>query len=274
MDETPKTTLRRPSRAPLVVAILVVLGAAGFWASRRFGGRTEQTPPPAAPASPAGEAAPATSPAAPPPVQAADLGTNVSDAEARALADTVSPSELYRRTLAQGEVVRRAAVLIDNLAEGVSPRKQLEPLRPERPFAVQRRGAETIIDPVAYARYDAFADAIASVDAREAARVYRSLHGILQLAYRALGYPDASLDAVTARALGRIVAAPVVEGDVPVVEREGVFVFQDERLEGAREVEKHLLRMGPRNTRLVQAKARELLEALGLPPSGAAGAVR
>jgi hypothetical protein len=64
------------------------------------------------------------------------------------------------------------------------------------------------------------------------------------------------------------------EGDVPVAEREGVFVFQDERLEGAREVEKHLLRMGPRNTRLVQAKARELLDALGLPPPGSAGAVR
>ncbi|WP_242338301.1 MULTISPECIES: DUF3014 domain-containing protein [unclassified Anaeromyxobacter] len=264
MDETPKTTLRRPSRAPLVVAILVVLGAAGFWASRRFGGRTEQTPPAAAPASPAGETSPAASPAAPP-VRAADLGPNVSDPEARALADTVSQSELYRRTLAQGEVVRRAAVLLDNLAEGVSPRKQLDPLRPERPFSVQRRGAETVIDPASYARYDAFGDAIASVDAREAARVYRSLHGVLQLAYRALGYPEASLDDVTARALGRLAAAPVVEGDVPVVEREGVFLFQDERLETAPQVEKHLLRMGPRNTRIVQGKARQLLEALGMP---------
>jgi len=31
-------------------------------------------------------------------------------------------------------------------------------------------------------------------------------------------------------------------------------------------VEKHLVRMGPRNGRIVQAKARELLAALGLPP--------
>jgi hypothetical protein len=54
------------------------------------------------------------------------------------------------------------------------------------------------------------------------------------------------------------------------VEREGLFVYEDERLERAGAVEKHLLRMGPRNTRLVQAKARELLEALGLPPSRAA----
>ncbi|WP_242344281.1 DUF3014 domain-containing protein [Anaeromyxobacter terrae] len=264
MQETPRSSLRKPSRVPLVVAILVVLGAAGFWASRRFRAGNGPEAPSAAPAAPAGEAGPTAPPAAPP-VKATDLGPNVSDPEARALADTISPSELYRRTLAQGEVVRHAAVLLDNLAEGVSPRKQLEPLRPERPFAVLRRGEGAVIDPASYARYDAFADAVASVNAREAARVYRSLHGVLQLAYRALGYPEASLDAVAARALGRLAAAPVVEGEVPVVEREGVFLFQDERLETAPQVEKHLLRMGPRNTRIVQGKARELLEALGMP---------
>ena len=48
----------------------------------------------------------------------------------------------------------------------------------------------------------------------------------------------------------------------------------EEFLDGFLAVEKHLLRMGPRNTRLVQAKARELLDALGLPPHGSAGAVR
>ncbi|HSD21472.1 MAG TPA: DUF3014 domain-containing protein [Anaeromyxobacter sp.] len=256
--------------------VLVALVAAGIWASRRFGGREEPPAPPPAPS--AGTEPGAAAPGAPAPgavTGVPDLGANVGEEEVRALADTVSPSELYRRILAQGDVARRAAVLLDNLAEGASPRRQLEPLRPDRPFAVMRRaGGETVIDPASYARYDPFADAVASVDAGVAARVYRSLHTVLELAYRALGYPEASLDAVTARALHRIAGAPVIEGDVPVAEREGVFVFQDERLEGAREVEKHLLRMGPRNTRLVQAKARELLEALGLPPPGAAKAVR
>ena len=273
--ENPRSSLRRSSKVPLIV-VVVALVAAGFWAVRRFGPREEPPAPQAAPS--AGTEPGAAGPGAPAPgavTGVPDLGANVGEEEVRALADTVSPSELYRRVLAQGDVARRGAVLLDNLAEGASPRRQLEPLRPDRPFAVMRRaGGETVIDPASYARYDPFADAVASVDARVAARVYRSLHTVLELAYRALGYPDASLDAVTARALHRIAGAPVVEGDVPVAEREGVFVFQDERLEGAREVEKHLLRMGPRNTRLVQAKARELLEALGLPPSGAAGAVR
>jgi hypothetical protein len=265
--ESSRSSLRRSSKAPLVVALLVVLGAAGFWVSRRFGERAAPPAPPP-PAAPAETPAPAPAPSAVAPVEARDLGPGLGDAEVRALADQASPSELYRRALAQGDVARRAAVLIDNLAEGVSPRRALEALGPERPFAVVRRGEATVIDPASYMRYDAFADAIASVDARAAAKAYRSIHSVLQLAYRALGYPDASLDGVTARALGRLEAAPVVEGDVAVVEKDGVFLFQDEKLEASSQVEKHLLRMGPRNARLVQAKARELREALGLPLVG------
>jgi DUF3014 family protein len=268
--ENPRSSLRRSSKAPLVVLVLAVLVAAGLWANRRFGLREEPPAPP--PATSAGAERGAAVPGAPAPgavTGVPDLGANVGEEEVRALADTLSPSELVRRVLAQGDVARRAAVLIDNLAEGASPRRQLEPLRPDRPFSVLRHeGGEAVIDPASYARYDPFADAIASVDARAAAKAYRSLHTVLELAYRALGYPEASLDAVTARALHRIAGAPVAEGDVPVVEREGVFAFRDERLERASQVEKHLLRMGPRNTRLVQAKARELLEALGLPAAG------
>ena len=95
--------------------------------------------------------------------------------------------------------------------------------------------------------------------------MYWSLHTVLELPTARSATPRGSLDAVTARALHGIAGAPVVEGDVAVEERDGVFVFRDERLEAAREVDKHLLRMGPRNTRVVQAKARELLEALRLP---------
>ena len=45
------------------------------------------------------------------------------------------------------------------------------------------------------------------------------------------------------------------------------FLVQGEDKVGA--VEKHLLRMGPRNTRLLQAKARDIRQALGLPPPAA-----
>ncbi len=269
--EMPRTSLRRSSRAPLVIAILAVLAGAGFWASRVYlRGRAPPAVPPATAPAEAPAAEPAAGPAAGADAEARDLGPSPDEQAVRALAEAISPAEPYRRALAPGELPRRAAVLVGNLAEGASPRRLLGPLAPARPFTVLRRDGGLVIAPDAYARYQPFADTVAAVDARAAARAYRSLHTALEAAYRALGYPEASLDAVTGRALRRIAGAPVVDGEVRVVEREGLFVYEDERLERAGAVEKHLLRMGPRNTRLVQAKARELLEALGLPPSGAA----
>ncbi len=129
---------------------------------------------------------------------------------------------------------------------------------------MEQRGGATYISAAAYQRYDAAADAIASIDAAALGRVYRDLHAPLQSAYRALGYPGASLDAVTARALHRLADAVVPPGQVAVVPAKGGgYLFADPRLEELGPVEKHLLRLGPRNALLVQEKARQLLAELG-----------
>lgn len=41
-------------------------------------------------------------------------------------------------------------------------------------------------------------------------------------------------------------------------------MFEDVRLEALGDLEKQLLRMGPRNTRTLQSKAKEIREALGM----------
>jgi len=185
----------------------------------------------------------------------------------RSLLEALSPSALLRRWLTDGGVLERWAVVTDNLAEGASPRKALAFLEPSKPFAVADRGGAVVVAPESYRRYDAFAEAVASVDAQAAARAYRTLYEVLQAAHRALGYPGASLDDVTAKALRRIVGAPVAEKEIVLVPApEGAtWLYADPKLEQLTAVEKHLLRMGPRNEKLVQAKARELLKALGMP---------
>jgi hypothetical protein len=257
----PKSALRTSSKttriAP-VAAALAVSGAVAWYLYDR--------PPPSPAQSPAVGAAPATSPAEPAgPPPAVEPGRVQSALEA------ISPSGLFRRGLVDGDVLRRWVVVTDNLAEGVSPRGQLRFLAPARPFSVGARGGRTFIAPESYQRYDEFGDMVASLDVKAVARAYRELYTVLEHGYRALGYPSAKLDQVTARALERIAAAPVVDGEV-AVEGSTLFVFSDPRLEALGPVEKHLLRMGPRNTRLVQAKAREIMQALALQPGGAAGA--
>jgi hypothetical protein len=252
----PSTTLKRSGRAPWILLAVVIVVAIGFGLWRFLRGPPleevlAEKPRPPAEAAPQPEAKPA-----PPP----DAATT------RSLLDAVSPHPLVRRGLSEGDVVRRWVVVTDNLAEGVSPRAQLGFLAPPAPFSVERRGAKTVVAPAAYARYDAFADAVSSVDAAALSRVYGALHGVLEAAYRALGYPNASLDKVTARALRRVANAPVPPGEAEVVPIPGGWAFADPGLESLSQVEKHVLRLGPRNARLVQAKARELLALL---PAGA-----
>jgi hypothetical protein len=260
MDETPRTTLRRPSRLPWVVLAVVVIGAAvAAWLWMR---RTPSEPPASEVATPV-----------PPAVEVPDAGPAAAAPAAPrgpATLESVSEHPLYRRALAADDVVRRWAVVTDNVAEGVSPREQVPFLAPAQKFSAVARGGKRVIAPASYARYDGFGDMVASLDAQAVASVYRAMHGPLEAAYRALGYPQGALDDVTARALGRLAAAPVVEGDVEVEEDGGIFFYKDPKLEEQGDIEKHLLRMGPRNGRLVQAKARELLQVLGVKAKGRA----
>jgi len=243
----------------VALAVAILGGGLALWLLRRA-----PAPPPAAlvaePAAPPTALPP--SPGGPAPASAP---TAASDAT-RALLEAVSANPDYRAWLAGEDVLNRWAVVTDNLAEGVSPRRALERLAPARPFTVAQRGGVTVIAPESYRRYDAFADAVASVDPAAFAAAYRALHPVLEGAWRALGDPHGSLDAVAARALSRLAAAPVVDGEV-AVEAAGpvLYLYADPALEARAAVEKHLLRMGPRNTRIVKRQAAALLQALGLP---------
>ncbi len=249
-----RPTLKRSSRLPAIVVSLAVVGGGGYlvW---RYLSRDAQLPPPP-----------------PPPVAAAQADADANAAEGPApapsttngLLEAVSGNALLRKALAEGDVVRRWAVVAANVALGESPRRELAAFAPAGKFAVTTVGGRTAIAPEAYSRYDAFAEAVASVDPDALASAWRALHPALQAAYRALGYPYRTIDTAMLRALRRIEDAPVHDGPVYVEPEGNVYVYADARLESLGQVEKHLLRMGPRNTRAIQAKARELEAALGL----------
>ncbi len=254
VPEGVRSSLRRSSRLPaIVVSLLVVLGG-GFlvW---RYLVRDRVAPPPPPPA-------PAAEQAAAPEVTAE--GPAPAPGTTQALLEAVSKDGLLRKLLAEGDVVRRWAVVAANLALGESPRRELASAAPAGKFSVETAGGRTAIAPASYARYDAFADAVASIDSSALASAWRALHPALQTAYRALGYPYPSIDAAMLRALHRIEQAPVRDGPVYVESDGHVYAFADEKLEALGPVEKHLLRMGPRNARILQAKAREIEGALGL----------
>lgn len=260
MPETPEAPFRRPppSRLPIIAAV-VGLTAAGGYLLYRFLQPSAPPPPPlaAAPApAPAAPAAPATPQPAPDAAAASDL------------LQAISANPLYRACLAGDPPERRWAQLTAALEENAVPAKLLACAKPAGAFQVERRKGRLYAAAASHGRYDRFAEAVGAVDAKALARAYQALHGPLEAAYRALGYPQGSLDKATARVLGRILRTPVPKGDPELVEAGGtLYAFADPKLEALGEVEKQLLRMGAKNAATVQAKAREVSEALGIQPA-------
>jgi hypothetical protein len=190
-----------------------------------------------------------------------------SDAKVREALSPISPRDLFHEWLAQDHLLDRLVVVTDNLAEDRSPIAQLGFLRPSRPFSVSHKGSHLVISPRSQARYDAFANVVSSLDDKKVAAAYRLLHPLLESAYHALGYPGHPLDAAVTQALQRVADTPTRD-DASLRPAGANYAFADPALESLGAVEKQFLRMGPRNTRLLQGEARELATALGLPLQG------
>jgi hypothetical protein len=125
----------------------------------------------------------------------------------------------------------------------------------------------TYADPRSYDRYTAIADAVESIDAAGAAKLYATLKPRIEEAHRDLGSTDPSFDRTLERALVALLNTPVLENQLPLRPKGIGYAYADERLEGLTGAQKQLLRMGPRNVRVIRTKLRDIALALGIPAS-------
>ena len=189
----------------------------------------------------------------------------LTDPLVRELLGKLSSSPTLAVWLATDGLIRAFAVSVENVADGVSPARHVRALAPRSPFQTQSEGGTITIDARAYARYDGIANAAASMDAAGLARVYSMLKPRIAEAYRELGHPEGELDVALERAIVHLLQTPVVEE--PVVLRPRVLSFRYDRddLEALSPAQKQLLRMGPRNVRLIQDQFRAVARELGIP---------
>src|SRR5262249_40357374 len=148
-----------------------------------------------------------------------------------------------------------------------TPAKMLQPLRPDGAFRVTQRDGGIYVDSRSYERYRPLAEAVASIDAKGAASLYATLKPRIEEAHRELGQPEASFDRTLHRAIVALLEAPVRGGQTRLQPQGGIgYAFAESRDEDLSAAQKQLLRMGPENARIVQAKLREIALALGIPP--------
>lgn len=264
-DSPPAPIRETRSAAPWIVAavVLIAAGMAGyfFFAARQ----TTPTPrfaevpvsaPPASPADrPLGGAAE--------PIQLPPL--DQTDAIVRRLAGGLSAHPGVAAWLATDNLIRSFVVVVENIAAGGTPAVHLRQLRPSGRFRVAQGGEEFFMHAASYDRYNRIADAANSIDPAGAARLYSLLKPRIEEAYRELG-SDGSFDRVLERAIVALLRAPVLEGNVRVEPHGAMYRFDDPAVERLTAAQKQLVRMGPRNVRLIQGKLRNVALELGIPP--------
>jgi hypothetical protein len=193
---------------------------------------------------------------------------------------SLTREEAINAWLSPAELVRKFVVSVDNVAGGNIPKDAVRVLAPTGPFRVtvieEPADANAIVlpslDPLAeavylldtesYDRYDNVTRVFVSLDARRAAEFYGLLQPLFQQAYGELGYTDRQFDTMVFQAINRLLETPIVEKPIRLVRPVVMYRYEDPLLENLSPAQKQLMRMGPNNTRAIQAKlgdfAREL----------------
>ena len=128
-------------------------------------------------------------------------------------------------------------------------------------------GQRYSLDPANFDRYKPWVNVFAAADKPALAQLYLRAYPLLEQAYEQHGVDRGGFHHVMLEVIDELLAAPVMEGDVILIQPKVYFQYQDPALEKSPEAHRLLIRMGPDNTRKVQAGLRELktqLQALPL----------
>ncbi len=202
-------------------------------------------------------------PAAKPPAEPLPA-LDASDAFVRTLAQGLSSNPQFASWLLTNDLVRSFTSIVDKIAIGINPAKQAAFAKPSGPFSVTGSGDNLHIDPRSYDRYNTIAAVVDSINAEGAASVYQRIKPLINQAYRDLGYPEEDFDKKMSMAISRLLDTPVQEGPVALKATSVNYQFADQDLESLSSPQKQLLRMGPKNMQLVQAKLRAFAKAANL----------
>lgn len=171
------------------------------------------------------------------------------------------------RFLVPKSVIRRVVVTVDNL-----PRAKVSAhLRPIKPTPgqtiVERQGGITVLSSKNFARYAPFVAVVGRIDVKALAKLYFRLYPLFQQAYESLGYPHKYFNDRLIQAIDSMLATPTVNAPINLVRPNVFWRFADAHLQALPAGQKLLIRMGPKNAAVIEAKLRQFRALISKPPN-------
>ena len=114
------------------------------------------------------------------------------------------------------------------------------------------------MSPSGYARYNNYAEAIATLDSAALVDNFHTMRPLFEQAYEQLGLAAEDFDNAVIRVLDRILATPEIEAPIAMTRKSVMYQYADPQLEQLTPLQKQLLRMGPDNIRRIKEQAAAL----------------
>jgi hypothetical protein len=162
-------------------------------------------------------------------------------------------------------VIRKYLIIINDLSQNQILYKHRKFLKIPQRIIVKNDSHGLYLAKESYGRYNLLADAIASIDTKKGIDLYVRFKPLFEQVYEEFGYPEEyRLEDIFMKAAANVLKAPRQKGRINLVRHSLRYKFADKKLEALNNVEKQMLRMGPDNTKKIQAKLRQLATAIAV----------
>lgn len=158
-------------------------------------------------------------------------------------------------------IIKQWLVAANDFSQNLRPNKHFHQFKLNQPFHVTSDNAGMYITGQSYHRYNSLASAVHVVNVESALALYSKYRPLLEQVFAEFAYPEEyQVEDVIKKATSNILQAPILEGKVRLVKPSVYYKFAEPKLEALSPVQKQMIRMGPENTRIIQAKLRQFIE--------------
>jgi hypothetical protein len=249
----------------IVVVAVACAVAAGYYFWRQSASEAPQAVPaarPEAPPKPEAKKAPQILFPVPQAENASLPSLELSDTSMRTVLDALFGRKNFEEFFYPRDIVRRIVATVDNLPREKVAQRLMPVKRTAGPFLLAGDGENRAIGAENAVRYRPYVALAESVDSGKLVAAYVHAYPLFQQAYRELGYPTEYFNDRLVQVIDHLLAAPVVEGPVKLVQRKVLYEFADPELEGLSAGQKIMIRIGPENAARLKAKLLEIRRAL------------